>query len=73
MIGKQSTDGGSIARHPILAEPRDCCLLVVDVQEKFMQVIPDLDKIIKKIVALVKGFQIFQLPVIVTEQYPRGL
>ena len=60
-------------RHPMLANPEGLGLVVVDVQEKFAPVIPDFGDIVKSIVALVKGFQEFGLPVIVTEQYPGGL
>ena len=60
-------------RHPILANPENFGLVVVDVQEKFAPVIPGFDAIVKNITALVRGFQEFGRPVIVTEQYPRGL
>lgn len=60
-------------RHPLLANPEGVGLIVVDVQEKFASVIPGFGGMVKNIVALVKGFQEFNLPVIVTEQYPRGL
>jgi nicotinamidase-related amidase len=73
MFEKQSPAGGEVSRHPVLAGRNDFGLLVVDVQEKFMDTIPDFDRVVKNIVALVKGFQIFELPIIVTEQYPRGL
>jgi nicotinamidase-related amidase len=73
MFEKQIPAGCEISRHPILAGRNDFGLLVVDVQEKFAGTIPEFGKIVKNIVALVKGFQIFDLPIIVTEQYPRGL
>jgi len=57
----------------MLANPEGVGLVVVDVQEKFTPVIPGFKSIVKNIVALVKGFQTFGLPVIITEQYPRGL
>jgi nicotinamidase-related amidase len=60
-------------RHPVLANPENIGLVVVDVQEKFTPVLPEFDRIVKSIVALVRGFQEFGLPVIRTEQYPAGL
>jgi nicotinamidase-related amidase len=62
-----------LTRHPILASPENVGLVVVDVQEKFAPVLPEFDRIVKSIIALVKGFLEFGLPVIRTEQYPAGL
>ena len=60
-------------RHPVLAMPENTGLVVIDVQEKFVPAIPGFDGIVKNVVALVKGFQEFGLPVLLTEQYPKGL
>jgi nicotinamidase-related amidase len=48
-------------------------LLVIDVQEKFAPVIPDFDSMVTNVTRLVLTFEMFNLPVIVTEQYPEGL
>jgi nicotinamidase-related amidase len=48
-------------------------LVVVDVQEAFRTAIPDFDRLVSRIVTAVKGFQTLDVPVIVTEQYPKGL
>ncbi|MFN0280228.1 MAG: isochorismatase family protein [Pyrinomonadaceae bacterium] len=48
-------------------------LVVVDIQEAFRQVIPDFATIAKRASVAVRGFQILGVPVIVTEQYPKGL
>ncbi|MFT3744683.1 MAG: isochorismatase family protein [Pyrinomonadaceae bacterium] len=48
-------------------------LVVVDVQQAFRDVIPDLALMVSRIVTAVQGFQILGVPVIVTEQYPKGL
>jgi nicotinamidase-related amidase len=60
-------------RHPLLAGSQEIGLVIVDAQEKFARVIPDFDQVVKNIAALAKGFQIFQLPIFATEQYPEGL
>jgi nicotinamidase-related amidase len=60
-------------RHPLLAGREKAGLVVVDAQEKFAPVIPGFDGIVKNIVAFVKGFREFDLPVVLTEQYPKGL
>jgi len=48
-------------------------LVVVDIQEKFNSVIHEMDKVIDNTTKLIKSFQILNIPVIVTEQYPKGL
>lgn len=73
MSDNHSAGNDGVKRHPILAMPENIGLVVVDVQEKFTPVIPGFDGIVKNIVALVKGFQEFVLPVVLTEQYPKGL
>lgn len=48
-------------------------LLVVDVQEAFRSPINDFAQIASRISMIVRGFQILNLPIIITEQYPKGL
>ncbi len=48
-------------------------LLVVDVQEGFRKAIPDFEAVARKTATLVEGARWLHLPVIVTEQYPKGL
>ena len=73
MDENQPSGNSYVERHPLLAGRERAGLVVVDVQEKFASAISGFDGIVKNIVALVKGFQEFNLPVVVTEQYPRGL
>lgn len=51
----------------------DTLLVVVDMQEKFSPHIRDWDTILENIVKLVKIAKILDIPVIHTEQYPKGL
>ncbi|MBU0615289.1 MAG: hydrolase [Nanoarchaeota archaeon] len=51
----------------------DCVLVVVDIQDKFVQAINDLPKIIENTIKIIQAFQIMGVPIIVTEQYPKGL
>jgi nicotinamidase-related amidase len=60
-------------RHPHILTASKSGLIVIDVQEKFVPVIPGIDAIVQNIVRLVLGFQMFKRPILVTEQYPRGL
>ena len=49
------------------------CVLVIDVQEKLLPLVRDHDAIVSAIQKLLTAAPIFELPVIVTEQYPRGI
>jgi nicotinamidase-related amidase len=59
--------------HPNLLDPKHTALVVIDIQEAFRGVISDFDKIASRAATAVKGFQILQIPILVTEQYPKGL
>jgi nicotinamidase-related amidase len=48
-------------------------LVVVDVQEAFRPAVRDFDEVAAGTAALVRGARILGLPVVVTEQYPKGL
>jgi len=49
------------------------CLIIIDVQEKLFPVIYEKKRLLNNILILIKGFQLFQLPIIVTEQVPEKL
>jgi nicotinamidase-related amidase len=48
-------------------------LVVVDVQEAFRPAVHDFDAVAAGAATLVRGARILGLPVVVTEQYPKGL
>ncbi len=48
-------------------------LVVVDIQEKFVPVIHELPRVIQNSLRLIKGAAILRVPIIVTEQYRKGL
>ncbi|MBA2521856.1 MAG: isochorismatase family protein, partial [Solirubrobacterales bacterium] len=54
-------------------DPERAVLLVVDVQEAFRKAIPDFKAIAAGAATMVAGAQAIGIPIIVTEQYPRGL
>ena len=54
-------------------EAERAALLVVDIQEGFRGVIAELDEVIARTQILARAASLLELPVIVTEQYPRGL
>ena len=51
----------------------DTGLLVIDVQEKLVPLIPGADTLIRNIAFLIDAARLLDLPVQATEQYPRGL
>jgi len=59
--------------HPKILDRSKTALVVVDFQEAFRSPINDFAQIASRISIAVRGFQILNLPVIVTEQYPKGL
>jgi len=48
-------------------------LAVIDMQEAFRTVIPDFGEVASRIAIAVEGARLLEVPVIVTEQYPKGL
>jgi nicotinamidase-related amidase len=48
-------------------------LVVVDVQEGFRKAIPDFERVAQATATLIEGAEAIGIPVIVTEQYPKGL
>jgi nicotinamidase-related amidase len=48
-------------------------LIVVDVQEAFRPAVRKFDKVAANVATLVEGAKALDVPIIVTEQYPRGL
>lgn len=60
-------------RHEKLLDADNACLVVVDVQERFASHIDGFAEMTKNIVTLVKTCQILKVPVIITEQYVKGL
>lgn len=48
-------------------------LAVIDMQEAFRPVMPDFAEVASRIALAVEGARLLEVPVIVTEQYPKGL
>ncbi len=49
--------------------PETTGLLVVDIQERMMRVIPEKDEVVKNSVLLLKAAQILKMPIVATTQY----
>lgn len=48
-------------------------LVVVDVQEAFRKAIPDFDRIAAATATLIEGAEAIGIPIVISEQYPKGL
>jgi nicotinamidase-related amidase len=48
-------------------------LIVIDVQEGFRKAIPDFDLVARATATLIEGAEAIGIPIVVTEQYPKGL
>ncbi|MBK8223348.1 MAG: hydrolase [Candidatus Obscuribacter sp.] len=62
-----------MSRHEKLLDAEKACLVVVDVQERFASHIDGFEGLVKNIVIMLKAASILGLPVIITEQYVKGL
>ena len=59
--------------HPKILDYKKAVLIVVDFQEAFRSPINDFAQIASRVSIAARGFQILNLPIIITEQYPKGL
>jgi nicotinamidase-related amidase len=63
----------TIPRSPMLMSPGDTALLVIDVQEKLVAAMPEGKQVVWNVRRLLDGAKLLGLPVVGTEQYPKGL
>lgn len=59
--------------HPNTLDRNKAALVVIDIQEGFRNAIPDFPIVASRASTAIRGFQILGVPVLVTEQYPKGL
>jgi len=59
--------------HPKILDISNTALVVIDLQEAFRSAIPEFPNVVSRAAMAVRGFQILNVPVIITEQYPKGL
>lgn len=57
----------------MLINKSDSCLLIIDVQERIAPVMADPRRVIDGCSRLLRAAGILNIPVLITEQYPRGL
>ncbi len=51
----------------------DTGLVVIDLQEKFLPVIHNIKEVISNAEKVIRTFKILKMPIMITEQYPKGL
>lgn len=61
------------ARHPELLDRATTVLVVIDVQEAYRAVLFEYERVAAAVARLVEGATILAVPVIATEQYPKGV
>ncbi len=60
-------------RHPWILNKANSVLLIIDVQEKFRSAMRNPEELAAKINTMIDGAKILGVPIVVTEQYPKGL
>ena len=60
-------------RHPSVLSEDEAFLVVIDVQERFRSVQKDFERMLAGSVRLARAFHLLALPILLTEQYPKGL
>lgn len=58
---------------PPRLRPSRSALLIVDIQQRLVEVMRERDQLVRRSARLVQGAHIMGIPLLVTEQYPRGL
>lgn len=48
-------------------------LLLIDMQERLFPVMHEKEKLLRNVLKLIKGARVLEIPIVLTEQYPRGL
>lgn len=59
--------------HHNTLSPDRTALVVIDIQEAFRHAVPDFTILAARALTAIWGFQALGLPVLITEQYPKGL
>jgi nicotinamidase-related amidase len=63
----------SLDRHPRLLSRDSTVLVVIDVQEAYRSVLFEYERVATAVARLVQGADVLGVPVIATEQYPKGV
>ena len=59
--------------HPRVIDPDRALLLVIDVQEGYRQVLWEWERTVARVRVMIRAARLLDLPILYTEQYPKGL
>ncbi len=59
--------------HATQMSSADTALLVIDVQEKLLPLMPEAARLVRNVAFLIDAARLLDLPILATEQYPKGL
>lgn len=59
--------------HPHLLSKEKTILVLVDIQEKLLNVMWKKEELISNVCKLIGAFKIMEIPILLTEQYPQGM
>jgi nicotinamidase-related amidase len=58
---------------PAFLTPENTVLVAIDFQERLFPVMHEKEKLLRQVLKLIQGIKVLEIPVILTEQYPKGL
>lgn len=59
--------------NPVLLSPENTLLVVIDFQERLFPAMHEKENLLRQVKKLLQGAKVLEIPVILTEQYPKGL
>ena len=72
-LEKENAVDNAVWRSPLLMNRTDTAIIVIDVQEKLLPHIADNEEMVFNIERILEAANELQIPVFVSEQYPKGL
>jgi len=58
---------------PAMLTTDNTILVLIDFQEKLFPVMHDREKLLRNVLKLIEGVKVLEMPILLTEQYPKGL
>lgn len=58
---------------PSMLTTDDTVLVIIDIQDRLVRVMHDKEKLVRNVLKLIRGAQVLEIPIVLTEQYPAGL
>ena len=58
---------------PTMLTPDNTLLVVIDIQDRMVRVMHHKERLLQNLVKLIRGVQVLDIPIVLTEQYPSGL